>query len=83
MLDPAVPPKSDLDDRLYRWLPEIDSVRTGLSNTLKQLKDEGSPDEQQSAARDSIAHLDYAIRALEWVGWYEIPIAVLGQGDLK
>ncbi len=80
--DPNEPPKGELDDRLYRWLPEIDSIRTGLVNTLRELGDEGAPDDQQSAARDAIAHLDYATRALEWVGWYEVPIAALGQGDL-
>jgi hypothetical protein len=82
MQDPNAPPKAKLDERLYRWLPEIDSLRTGMAHTLRDLKAEGAPDEQQSAARDALAHLDYAIRALEWVGWYEIPIAALGQGDL-
>jgi hypothetical protein len=75
-------PKGELDERLYRWLPEIDTVRSGLVNTLRALKEENAPDEQQYAARTAIAHLDYATKSLEWVGWYEIPIEALGQGPL-
>jgi hypothetical protein len=82
MTDAILPPEGVLDGRLYRWLPEMESIQSGLAETLRTLQAEGSADDQQAAARSALAHLDYAIRALQWLGWYEIPIEALGQGPL-
>jgi hypothetical protein len=66
MRGPNEMPEPIKDQRVYRWLPEIDSIKVGMIKTLETLKLEGADEDVMYATQMAITHLDRAQKALDW-----------------